>query len=291
MAGSSSEQSVDLHVEVCKIGVVVGFSSTCRGAVRYDETVVPLEDATGKSGEEIAQHAWSSAPEMEAKVVLWRDGVLARDDGATAGAIVELETDEAPLDVPLADIFRRLESWHVNKGTNKGCYHSYTATYERLFGGVRESVRRVMEIGVNSGASLAAWAAYFPQAHVTGLDISLQNQQFAKAHPRVSAHIANATSPAACLEFLGGDAYDVVIDDGSHAPDDQLAALALWAPRAKIMVIEDVNLTKHPELDVTLARAAHHLGLEYELVDLRQGRLDAPPDDVLAIFTRRSPAA
>lgn len=158
-------------------------------------------------------------------------------------------------------------------GTDKNTVHSYAAVYERLFEPIRESVQHVVELGVDSGASLAAWATYFPNARVTGLDLTLSN--VTHAHPRVDVRQGDATQPVP----PGLGSIDVVIDDASHRQEDQLAALAVWGPRVtRMMVIEDVAASTHE----AFAHLATKLGLSMETYDLRAqtGRFD----DVLLVF-------
>lgn len=176
----------------------------------------------------------------------------------------------------LESIFRRYAASAeegTRDGTDKNTVHSYAAVYELLFGDLRDSAQHVVELGVDSGASLAAWATYFPNARVTGIDLSLANVTY--IHPRVDLRQGDATQPPP--PGLGD--VDIVIDDASHRLDDQLAALATWGPRVRHMtVIEDVAA---PTFEA-FAHLATKLGLVMEVHDLRArtGRFD----DVLLAF-------
>jgi predicted O-methyltransferase YrrM len=169
------------------------------------------------------------------------------------------------------------------RGTDKATVHSYSIVYEELFGFAsrRLDVKSVLEIGVDSGASLMVWAEYFPNAEITGVDISLANWTFGKNHPRIQCLEANA------LSMNPIEKYDIIIDDGSHEPEDQLRAIEVWSSSLSdkgLMVIEDVNLKKHPHLGAALKWTASKSGLHCEIRDLRSDT--TPEDDVLAIISK-----
>lgn len=158
-------------------------------------------------------------------------------------------------------------------GTDKDTTHSYAAVYEQLFEPIRGEVAHVVELGVDSGASLVAWAEYFRNARVSGIDLTLANARF--THPRVSMWQADATQPP---PSTFGE-VDIVIDDASHRLEDQLSALVFWGPRARrMMVIEDVAAPSFEAFEHVAAK----LGLRMEAHDLRDqtGRFD----DVLLVF-------
>jgi len=187
----------------------------------------------------------------------------------------------------LADLFQKWSAPRgsgTGTGTDKGTMHPYTATYERLCGDIRHSVTNVLELGVDSGASLAVWADYFPQADIDGLDITLANWHLGRDRSRIRAVEGDALRPPP--ELLD-KTYDVIIDDGSHRPTDQAAAIEVWGPRLApegLLIIEDVNATVYPRVLWLLETTARRMGLEYEVIDLRApGGLD---DDVMVVCRR-----
>jgi predicted O-methyltransferase YrrM len=70
------------------------------------------------------------------------------------------------------DILQRYASAHCESGTDKTTSHSYGELYSELFAPIRTSAKRVLEIGVYSGASVAALADYFEGAEVEGIDLT-----------------------------------------------------------------------------------------------------------------------
>ena len=125
--------------------------------------------------------------------------------------------------------------------SDKVTVHYYGPTYDGLFRRFdRNKDLDVLEIGVQRGGSLMAWAEYFPHARVTGVDI---------------VDVRDPRYRSDRVTFILGDikevplegTFDIIIDDGSHMLPDVLAALKKGLPLLKpggIIVIEDVQ---HPK--------------------------------------------
>lgn len=148
-----------------------------------------------------------------------------------------------------------------------------TSTYHAAFAATRQKLRRVLEIGVFKGFSLAMWASYFPRARIVGVDhftgrqgTGLQSHlsgaqllasarrvagrwRTANGAPRIVLRSANQAKPAeldALVQNLSASdgAFDLVLDDGSHRPVDQLATFARLFPLVAPggwYVIEDIG--------------------------------------------------
>lgn len=104
--------------------------------------------------------------------------------------------------------------------------HDYLPRYEEELAGRR--VGRLLEIGVDTGASLRMWAEIFPDALVVGVD--RRPECAAEAGDRIEVVTASAEDPEA-MNSLGSrlGPFDVVVDDGSHIQEDVLAAFdVLW---------------------------------------------------------------
>lgn len=123
--------------------------------------------------------------------------------------------------------------------------NGYTPTYERYLSTWRTRPFRLLEIGVYRGASLRMWETYFPHADIIGLDID--DTCAAIEFERARVIIGNQSKPK-MLHSLG--AFDVVIDDGSHVCNDQIASFMALFPSVLpggLYFIEDVHvgLTAH----------------------------------------------
>ena len=58
---------------------------------------------------------------------------------------------------------------------DKGFKHKYEKVYEPDFVKLKNKEINILEIGVDTGASLGAWYDYFPKANIYGLDLFVRN--------------------------------------------------------------------------------------------------------------------
>src|SRR5579859_370068 len=140
--------------------------------------------------------------------------------------------------------------------------HGYTPYYHDLLGDRRNSIKRVLEIGVAGGGSVRMWADYFPNAEIFGVDI---NPEYQVNEGRIKSFLCDQSDEAALTALaatLGGN-FDLIVEDGSHeSPHQVITARALvpfLAPNG-IYIIEDLC---HPE-DVV-----HKLPFPCQTVDFR----------------------
>lgn len=113
--------------------------------------------------------------------------------------------------------------------------HGYLPHYEGHLGHLRHKPISLIEIGIQRGGSLRMWAEFFWQARVVGVDIDPACREAAGGH--IEVVIGDIKGYVPDREF------DVVIDDGSHQPEDVIAAFELLWPRLRPggwYVIEDL---------------------------------------------------
>lgn len=122
---------------------------------------------------------------------------------------------------------RRVDKWR-----------HYFEIYDRHFERFRGKRIRVLEIGIDHGGSLQLWKTYFGMdARIVGLDIDPRCAAFAE--DQIEVRIGNQAD-VALLKSLGS--FDIVIDDGSHRLQDQLASYeALWPVTRSVYLIEDCH--------------------------------------------------
>jgi 8-demethyl-8-alpha-L-rhamnosyltetracenomycin-C 2'-O-methyltransferase len=129
-----------------------------------------------------------------------------------------------------------LEKLARHHGTDK-LSHGYCPAYERHLGPLRDQSIDLLEIGVWTGNSLRMWADYFPRARVVGVDIE---DYGVAAGGRIEVVITDIKAYRPDRDF------DVVVDDGSHVPEDVFAASSILWPRLRPggwYVVEDVEAT------------------------------------------------
>ena len=157
----------------------------------------------------------------------------------------------------LAECFARYGSDKTANG--------YTPTYERIFGPIRDEPVKLLEIGIGTmrpgvpssmvyvygegaayqpGASLRAWRDYFPRGQITGGDVQ---DDCLFTEDRIATRLFDSTDRVACDHALGSATFDIIIDDGLHTADANIATFRNLWPRVRSggwYVIEDV----HPPL-------------------------------------------
>ncbi len=132
---------------------------------------------------------------------------------------------------------QRLKS-HQGRQIDKWAH--YGPIYDKHFGQLWTTAKRILEIGVDHGGSLQLWARYFPSAQIIGLDINPDCKRFEE--DRISVVIGDQ-SDIKLLESLGE--FDIVIDDGSHVLQHQeISFTALWPQTKYVYLIEDCHAGK-----------------------------------------------
>jgi hypothetical protein len=121
-----------------------------------------------------------------------------------------------------------LDELSVKYGTDKGSLkHNYMPFYEMW---LPKNPKKILEIGVLKGESIAMWAEYFPEAEIHGLDLFLDNPQIIteellmnteRGAQGIVLHQGNQCDYI-LLDKLRHENFDVIIDDGSHNSRDQM---------------------------------------------------------------------
>lgn len=178
-------------------------------------------------------------------------------------------------------------STHVlSAGTDKDTDHSYGEMYNDLFGKLVGQVS-VLEIGVQHGGFLQAVAEFLPSAQVHGVDISLQRLHGGWDWTNPNIHTYQMNGTLASTAKAVNTQFDLIIDDASHAPDDQVAAVEVFAPYLKpggTFVVEDIDGAHEAYVREKLEALAPVHGLSLQWLDLRQRKQRW--DDIVAILTK-----
>jgi hypothetical protein len=130
-------------------------------------------------------------------------------------------------------------------GTDK--LGAYTRFYGWFLKPFRESVRKVLEIGIGNvadmkhvpgyqpGASLRMWRDFFPNAAIHGIDI---DPEVLMHDERIETFLVSQINPHQLAAFgKEHGPFDLIIDDGDHHPGPQ----AQLIDEQKIVVIETGN--------------------------------------------------
>jgi len=186
------------------------------------------------------------------------------------------------------DSVTRLSQLAMKYGSDKcpQIHHFYTEYYSGIFKDKEQKVKKVLEIGVGYpecmthspnyqiGASLYMWQEYFPQAQIYGIDI-LPDLVF--KDDRIETFLCNQTDKPALMQLIRqiGSDIDLVIDDGSHLPEDQVFTCLTLMPLLQsqvIYIIEDVRdkeITKYlKDYQTHVVRKSRMAGIYDRLIEV-----------------------
>lgn len=144
-----------------------------------------------------------------------------------------------------ADQFAKFGS----RATDKYWKHGYTYIYDRMFAELKQmNTLKILELGVQRGASLKLWQEAFPQAEVFGIDEKNRVREMFK-DDRIKVFEGNEKDTA-FVEKIAKEygPFHIIIDDCDHMPKSQMIAFkTLWPHvcsnknRGGIYVIEDFH--------------------------------------------------
>ncbi len=163
----------------------------------------------------------------------------------------------------------------AESGTDKSPYavaghrHPYTAPYSLLFEPLRNKPIKFAEIGVFRGASICAWRRFFTRARIFGFDNDENNLKFIVSHnlPGVFLDKIDASKRESIIttlqKYVGdGELFDVILDDASHDPPDQVQvirnALHFLKPGG-LLIVEDIFRERPTEPYEQVLEEVQHL--------------------------------
>jgi len=104
--------------------------------------------------------------------------------------------------------------------SDKGGKHCYLNEYYQLkFDPIRLATKKLLEIGVYEGASIRLWKDFFVNADIYALEKLHKRSGMFDDEDRIHLVIGDSTSWES-YSSIPND-IDIIIDDGSHKPQDQ----------------------------------------------------------------------
>lgn len=146
----------------------------------------------------------------------------------------------------------------------------YLPVYERYFGQYRDTPVRMLEIGISQGGSLEMWRTYFGEhATIYGIDINENSGECVEApnHARIGSQADPAFLKSVVVEM---GAPDIVLDDGSHVSQHQIASFRTLFPLLKdggLYVIEDLHTAYWDGFEGGYKREGTAIELAKQLID------------------------
>jgi len=156
-----------------------------------------------------------------------------------------------------------LKSMFDKYGSDKANRHNYHHLYGAILADRRDALVNLLEIGLGTnypdlpssmgssgrpGASLRAFAEFLPRAHVYGADI---DRRILFQETRITTLFVDQTDPAS-FRTLASELncqFDIIIDDGLHAPNANIATLSFACENLKNdgwFVVEDIESAAIP---------------------------------------------
>ncbi len=159
-------------------------------------------------------------------------------------------------------------------------WNHYFDIYDRHLRRFRGQEVHVLEIGVYSGGSLEMWREYFgPKARIYGVDIEPACRAYES--DSVKIFIGDQANRTFWQEFRQQvPALDVVIDDGGHQPEEQIASVEELLPILRpggVYLCEDVHWASNK-----FASYVHGMG--HRLNDFRSNTLNADDDERRIVY-------
>ncbi len=183
----------------------------------------------------------------------------------------------------------------LDGGTDKNTVHSYIDVYESLFSEKRLEVKTFLEVGIYTGNSLYLWAKYFPNAKIWGVDNHLdafystdRERSMKKEHRDYLLNNKHSVAQANAYSDQFVDSlpnFDIIIDDGSHHPADQLWFVKNYRKKVNpggVMVVEDIG---NMEIATTLASSfPQEESDNCQIYDLRE--IKNRSDDIMFVYRK-----
>jgi len=145
----------------------------------------------------------------------------------------------------LEELYNKYKS---DKGSSVDGAHNYYRVYEPIFEKYRHEEINLLEIGIFRANSFRAHVEYFTKAKIYGLDIfdriKYNDPRYndLKNNKNVTLIEGNSTNPS-CLKKFSDIKFDIIIDDGSHHPMDQMQTFNIFwdlLNRGGTYFIEDI---------------------------------------------------
>lgn len=184
----------------------------------------------------------------------------------------------------------KFSEYHI---TDKNTAHGYGEFfYDKLLEPYLDANINFLELGVQHGGSILAFAQVLKRARIYGIDVNLsknrykEQQEVTRRVKLIQLDLYKTTSHEVVNENLGMTKFDIIIDDASHDLHHQATAFKMFYPRLNLggtYVIEDCL---YPNGLVSLIEPYVGQGT-IEILDFRKLK-NKLADDVLVVIKRYS---
>jgi hypothetical protein len=163
-------------------------------------------------------------------------------------------------------------------------WEHYFSIYERHFKTYRSKPIKLLEYGVSHGGSLQMWREYFhPQSLIVGVDIDPKCLSLAEHGIEIVIGDQESAQTHALLRERYGD-FDIVIDDGGHTMQQQIATFKGIYPAVKVgglYVAEDLHTSYLPDWGGGIQRKNTFIEYSKLLIDQMHAWYSVTPEHQL----------
>lgn len=165
----------------------------------------------------------------------------------------------------------------------------YFPIYEQYLAPFRGRSVTMLEIGVSHGGSLQMWRHHLGRrSRIVGLDVQPRVAQLSE--PGIDVVVGDQSDPdvlESLVERYGR--FDIVIDDGSHLPEHQIAGITrLWPHLSDggVFIVEDLHTNYWPEFGAGRGRDDTFIAWLHERIDDMHAFHSREPDFEVNDWTR-----
>lgn len=120
--------------------------------------------------------------------------------------------------------------------TDKATYHLYLDIYEEYLNPIKNSIKKMLEIGVKDGNSIKMWREWLDtNVIVEGWDVANLPQI-----ENTNLKLVDQTNIGQMYENISG-LYDFILDDGLHSQKSIETSFSTLFPFCKHYIIEDLH--------------------------------------------------
>ncbi len=139
---------------------------------------------------------------------------------------------------------KRLTQVGQKTGTDKATYHFFTELYDDIFSQYESP--RILEIGVESFASIQMYLDYFKNPYIVAMDINSKEHYINDRWKFIRGDQSNVLDLQKCIE---SEKYDIIVEDGGHTMKQQQVTFGVLLDQVKpggYYILEDLHTSFAP---------------------------------------------